>query len=123
MNHRLKKARQQAGYKTTASAVRALRFNESRYRAHENGQNRFDVHDAKLYAKAYKVSASWLLLGDEEEGHETSCDTAQSINVHDHDCLAQIQELVKLLKDDRNNNELVQQLDSCVQALKSQMRK
>lgn len=67
MNERLKKARLDAGFKTASAAIDKLNWNSSTYRAHENGQNNFKVDHAKLYAEAYGVSPSWLMIGDEKK--------------------------------------------------------
>jgi phage repressor protein C with HTH and peptisase S24 domain len=63
MNERLRHARFAAGYTTAAAAIRAYGWKVSTYMAHENGQNEFDTENAAIYAKAYKTSAEWLLLG------------------------------------------------------------
>jgi hypothetical protein len=62
---RLKKSRLNAGFKTASAAIETLNWHSSTYRAHENGQNNFKLDNAKIYAKAYGVSASWLIMGDE----------------------------------------------------------
>ena len=121
MHNRLKQARREAGFPTAARAIRELGFNDSRDRAHENGQNRFNILDAKRYAVAYKVSASWLLLGGEYPMCETSFDNGEQKKIHDHDCLCQMEEAIKLLKEDRNNHALLQKLDACVQSLIGKM--
>ncbi len=63
MSVRLKAARKDAGYKSATAAAEALGVAASTYRAHENGQNQFNVEEAKQYARRYKVSATWLLFG------------------------------------------------------------
>ena len=67
---RLKAARRKAGYSSARSAARSLRFNENTYKAHESGRNGFGLADAKQYADAFRVSASWLLTGSEEAPRE-----------------------------------------------------
>lgn len=63
MHERLKKAREQAGYKTAAEAVRRFGWNLSTYRSHENGQRNIPRETAPDYARAFRVSPEWLLLG------------------------------------------------------------
>ena len=65
MASRLKQARKDAGFKTATAAIDMLMLNPSTYRAHENGQNNFNVAAAEKYAHAYGVTAAWLLIGDD----------------------------------------------------------
>lgn len=60
---RLRQARINAGYSSATAAARALSLSVSTYTAHENGQNDFDVDQARHYAKTFKTTAGWLLLG------------------------------------------------------------
>jgi len=68
MNNRLREARIAAGFATATDAIEYCGWRGSTYRAHENGQNNFNVEYATLYAKAYGVSAAWLLIGEENNG-------------------------------------------------------
>jgi phage repressor protein C with HTH and peptisase S24 domain len=68
MHDRLRIARQQAGYRSASEAVVAFGWRPSTYRAHENGQNPFRPSDAQEYAKAFDVSAAWLLTGESKTG-------------------------------------------------------
>jgi phage repressor protein C with HTH and peptisase S24 domain len=63
-NERLRQARERAGFPSARSA--ALRFGwiPSTYASHENGQTPVPVKDAPKYARAFKVSAAWLLTGE-----------------------------------------------------------
>lgn len=61
---RLQKARAKAGYESATDAARAFGWNEITYRAHENGGRGLKPKVAEQYAKAFKVSAGWLLTGD-----------------------------------------------------------
>ena len=63
MHERLRRAREAAGIKSAAQAAARLGMNASAYRAHENGQNRFDHAAALRYARAFDVSAEWLFYG------------------------------------------------------------
>lgn len=65
MHVRLKQARLDAGYPTATAAIGRFGWRSSAYRAHENGQNEFDVATAKVYAEAYGTTSGWLLLGEE----------------------------------------------------------
>lgn len=60
---RLREARIAAGYSSAAEAARALGIKESSYRAHENGQNEFDLATARRYARFFRVAPEWLLTG------------------------------------------------------------
>lgn len=61
---RLQKARAKAGYVSATDAARAFGWNEITYRAHENGGRGLKPKVAEQYAKAFKVSAAWLLTGE-----------------------------------------------------------
>lgn len=65
LGERLKAARVAAKYTSAAKAAEALGISPSTYRAHENGQNDYDVEDAKKYARKFNVSVSYLLEGVE----------------------------------------------------------
>jgi phage repressor protein C with HTH and peptisase S24 domain len=58
---RLRSARAKAGYRSAAEAARARGWKEATYRHHENGTRGFGQDHAKAYARAFHVSASWLL--------------------------------------------------------------
>lgn len=64
MHERLAKARRDAGYDTPTEAARARGWNEVTYRAHENGERGLRPDAATKYARAFKVSAGWLLTGE-----------------------------------------------------------
>jgi len=64
MGDRLKKARVRAGIGSARQAALKLNLPPSSYSAHENGQNDYDDEAARLYAKAFGVSAGWLLTGE-----------------------------------------------------------
>jgi phage repressor protein C with HTH and peptisase S24 domain len=63
MSDRLRLARENAGFSSARSAALAIGVNPSTYGAHENGQNNFKPKDADFYARAFGVSAAWLLTG------------------------------------------------------------
>ena len=65
MHDRLRRARLQAGFATAKAAIARFGWKASTYRAHENGQNKFRSSDAGIYARAFKVSSSWLLFGEQ----------------------------------------------------------
>jgi hypothetical protein len=114
MNSRLRKARIKAGYRTATAAIKACGWRNSTYRAHENGQNNFNVEDAELYAKAYGVTAAWLLVGA-EGGAEEKIIKAPA-KPHKHNCVEQINAIATLLRDDPNNRPLVIKLIDCAQS-------
>ncbi len=58
---RLRHARERAGYDSAAGAARVNGWSEGTYRHHENGTRNFPPKVAEAYARAYGVSASWLL--------------------------------------------------------------
>ena len=62
---RLKLARETAGFKTAAEAVRRYSWNEPTYFAHENGSRGFKGK-AVEYATKFKVNLDWLLAGKGE---------------------------------------------------------
>ena len=66
MNDRLRKARIAAGYASASAAAKAHGWSVSTYIAHENGQNDYNPDRAEVYAKAFKTTGEWLLLGKEE---------------------------------------------------------
>ena len=80
MHARLKEARVSAGFRSAAKAAEALGVAGSTYAAHENGQNKFGPDDARQYGKKFRVSAAWLLTGEDDGprrvalGHEFSAD-------------------------------------------------
>ena len=65
MNDRLRDARIAAGYKSASAAAKTHGWGVSTYIAHENGQNEYDPDRAAIYAKAFKTTPEWLLLGKE----------------------------------------------------------
>lgn len=60
---RLRSAREAAGFETAADAARRFSWAVSTYRAHENGQNGMRDEHIVRYARAFRVSPSWLLFG------------------------------------------------------------
>lgn len=64
MGQRLKSARIAVGIESARAAAKRFGWTLSTYAAHENGQNNFDAEVANAYAKAYRVSAAWLLTGE-----------------------------------------------------------
>ena len=119
MHDRLKEARLGAGYKTATSAIESCGWNNSTYRAHENGQNGFRTHDAKQYGDAYGVSPSWLLLGEGDKN--PSVKNHKSPKTHKHDCGAHIFAAATLLKDDTKNIDLIEKIEECLASLKSKI--
>lgn len=60
---RLREARLAAGFASMVSAADRFNWNASTYRSHENGQTPVPREAAEEYAKAFKTSAAWILLG------------------------------------------------------------
>lgn len=65
MSDRLRFARERK-FRSASQAAKALGVPVSTYLAHENGQNQFDLVQAKLYGRKFNVSPLWLLSGDPE---------------------------------------------------------
>ena len=119
MNERLKEARQKAGYRTATAAIDACGWNSSTYRAHENGQNGFKANDAKLYGQAYRVSPSWLLLGEGEA--VPSPKERKGVKTHKHNCGEHIYAAAMLLKDDPSNLALIEKIEDCCASLRAKI--
>lgn len=73
---RLKWAREQAGYKTTAEGANALKMPYPTYASHENGSRVPQRDTAVRYANRFKVTADWLLTGrgDPKAGFKSELD-------------------------------------------------
>lgn len=65
---RLRQARIDAGHASASAAANARGWEVGTYRHHENGTRNYGVDQAILYGEAFRVSADWLLLG-EQTGH------------------------------------------------------
>ena len=65
--HRLRFAREQAGYASASDAARAMGVEEPTYLGHENGSRGLS-RAAQRYAKFFRVSLDWLLAGRGEFG-------------------------------------------------------
>lgn len=77
-NERLQLARSRAGYPDPTSAAKAFSWNDVTYRAHEAGGRGIRRDVAEKYAKAFRVSAAWLMHG---EGAGPSSDVAPQSEV------------------------------------------
>lgn len=108
MNQRLKHARLQAGFNTASAAIKHFNWNSSAYRAHENGQNNYKVSDAEMYAEAYGVSASWLLVGEHMNKQKNKKPS------HKHNCVEHIHAAAMLLKEDPSNSLLLEKIQECI---------
>ena len=64
MGERLRHAREKAGFGSAMAAAKRFGWPPSTYAAHENGQNQFSVDVAEKYARAFKVTAAWLLTDE-----------------------------------------------------------
>ena len=72
MSDRLREARAAAGFRSMAKAAERVGKTASTYRAHDNGQNDFDLEDAETYASAFGVTAEWLFFGGNKTFKEWS---------------------------------------------------
>lgn len=115
MNQRLKHARLQAGFKTATAAIEHCGWSGSTYRAHENGQNNYKIKDAQIYAKAYGVTPSWLLIGD------TVADQKKTNVRHKHNCIENIYAAALLLKDDPQNPQLLKKIQACISSQRAKI--
>ena len=118
MNERLRNARIAAGFASATDAIDYCKWKGSTYRAHENGQNNFNVEYATKYGKAYGVSASWLLLGESSEGELITRRQAVKNNMRGcslKTCPDRIQAYALLLKDEPQNISYVGKLLDCIQ--------
>jgi phage repressor protein C with HTH and peptisase S24 domain len=61
---RLIAAREAAGFKSARAAALRHHWTPSTYASHENGQTALPAKSASQYARAFKVSAAWLLTGE-----------------------------------------------------------
>ena len=116
MNERLRNARLAAGFVSATDAIEYCNWKGSTYRAHENGQNNFNVEYATRYGKAYGVSASWLLLGEgSEEGavakRQPSKNRMKGCTLKN--CPDRIQAYSLLLKDEPENITYIGKLRDC----------
>jgi hypothetical protein len=116
MNERLRNARLAAGFVSATDAIEYCKWKGSTYRAHENGQNNFNVEYATRYGKAYGVSASWLLLGEgSEEGavakRQPSKNRMKGCTLKN--CPDRIQAYSLLLKDEPENITYIGKLRDC----------
>lgn len=72
---RLRAAREKAGYSSATAAAEALGMAASTYRAHENGQNDFDLGYAQKYGEKFRVSPIYLMgINDSLRGNSTNGD-------------------------------------------------
>ena len=118
MNERLRNARLAAGFVSATDAIDYCKWKGITYRAHENGQNNFNVEYATRYGKAYGVSASWLLLGEVSEGEifskkQLSKNSMKGCSLKT--CPDRIQAYALLLKDEPQNILYLGKLLDCVQ--------
>jgi hypothetical protein len=117
MNNRLREARIAAEFATATDAIEYCGWRGSTYRAHENGQNNFNVEYATLYAKAYGVSAAWLLIGEENNGELKKKEKNKKIidMGHKHDCVEIIYATALLLREDKENLSLLLKIKKCAE--------
>jgi transcriptional regulator with XRE-family HTH domain len=61
---RLRAAREASGHRSARVAAQSLGVTYSTYLSHENGSNAFTAEQAEAYAKAFGVTAPFLMFGD-----------------------------------------------------------
>lgn len=71
LHERLRAARQAAGFKSAMAAAERLGIPYGTYSGHENGGRGVRPQDIARYARAFKVSPSWLLTGMGEPNDPT----------------------------------------------------
>lgn len=79
---RLRQARIKAGYRFASDAANALGVVASTYRAHENGQNDFELDEAELYGRKFNVDPYWLLKGTDRRQTGGRGFLSETIEVH-----------------------------------------
>lgn len=79
MGDRLRQAREEAGFKSRRQAAERLGIGYTTLSAHESGQNSISADAAQTYAKAFNVSPSWLIFGDEADVPRSYVDAVPEI--------------------------------------------
>lgn len=116
-HQKLIKARQLAGYNTATEAIEKFNWKNSTYRAHENGQNKFNRRYAELYSKAYKVDLEWLITVDDDQSISLAPqDKNQPNTQHKHNCVEHIHAMSILLTEDQENLSLLVKIKSCAES-------
>lgn len=82
-HERLRLARVDAGFPDAVTAARRFGWPETTYRAHENGGRGYTIKSAQEYARAFRVTAQWLLLGDGEPALDTTEPADDLVSVYD----------------------------------------
>lgn len=70
-NDRLRWARAKAGFQTPREAADRFAWPYGTYKSHENGMRGLRRETAVKYAKAFKISLTWLLTGQGSPQDET----------------------------------------------------
>jgi hypothetical protein len=71
-NERLREARRDAGFRSAPAAAKRFGWVISTYASHENGQTPVPAKAAEDYAKAFKVSAAWIMYGEGSRRRRTT---------------------------------------------------
>lgn len=82
-NTRLREARKKAGFRSARAAAIRHNWVPSTYASHENGQTPVPRQAARSYAKAFKVSLSWLLNTDDATDEKRIKSLAESLSTDD----------------------------------------
>jgi phage repressor protein C with HTH and peptisase S24 domain len=83
---RLKRAREQAGFREATEAARAYRWPVPTYLSHENGTRGVPLKKLEIYAAAFKVAVEWLITGRGDgppEGAQTPGPTGHVVRLAD----------------------------------------
>lgn len=80
---RLRKAREDAGFKSASEAARRHGWTISTYLAHENGQNGFSIGQAVEYATKFNVDPAWLLTGADKTVDRVEITTTPATETRD----------------------------------------
>lgn len=76
---RLAYAREKAGFETAKDAAEAMGINYSTYLSHESGGRGIKRSSLDLYAKRFKVTVEWLLLGNGKAERPAAPETSPQV--------------------------------------------
>ena len=80
---RLQKARIDRGIRTAKEACRRFNRNYNSYAQNENGTRGLTKNTAPKYAKAYGVSAAWLLTGEHDDSEQSNIESISQSETSD----------------------------------------
>ena len=94
MGDRLRKARL-TKYASANQAAKAIGIPASTLRAHENGQNKFSIEEAELYARRFGTTPGYLLTGEAPPAKHGELETPISDPAEIRKALARIEGLTE----------------------------